>query len=81
MISPRRIAQGCRCKLLTGSYSGATRSCECTRRKDCKLTLHEQEILESQPKIIDARKRNWREYIDNRKTFHKIEQKEFRYEC
>ena len=62
MISPRKIAQGCRCQLLTGSYSGSTRSCECARRKNCRLNLYEREMLEEHPKIVDARERNREEY-------------------
>ncbi len=55
------IAMACRCQILTGSYDGATRSCECKMAKDCAFTLEERQELRKHLRVIAAEERNSKE--------------------
>ncbi len=64
-ITPRQIAQGCRCQILTGFYKEATRSCDCVFGITCHLDKELRQKLSTHPKIIKALKRNKREFDKN----------------
>lgn len=60
----RELAIALRCQLLTGSYKGASRSCECESPQDCALTGELRQIYCSHTKIKVAKERNWFEFLD-----------------
>jgi hypothetical protein len=61
--SPERlVAMGCRCQLLTGSYNGATRSCDCVAPFACRLSLTERLKLADHPQVNAALLRNRAEF-------------------
>ena len=64
MYTSRQLAMACRCQLLTGSYEGASRSCDCENPLGCQFSSSDREALQTHPKVIDAIKRNWLEYED-----------------
>ncbi len=66
MFSPRGVAQGCRCQLLTGSCDGSTRSCDCPSPNHCKLTGSSRRELETHPKVVEAKERNMKEFEETR---------------
>ena len=51
-----------RCQLLTGSYSGATKSCDCSRPSDCHLTERQRCHFGAHPAVADDARRNLNEY-------------------
>lgn len=61
-MSTREIAQACRCQLLTGSYVGARRSCDCIDASHCQLTIVQRKQLKDHLKVVAALHRNRREY-------------------
>lgn len=63
MISEERLlAMACRCKLLTGSWDGATRSCECPSPDRCRVAEDARQLLYDDPKVAAARERNRQEF-------------------
>lgn len=50
------------CQLLTGSYDGATRSCDCFHPQKCHLTEQQRLEHEQLPDVIAARSRNLQEF-------------------
>lgn len=50
------------CQLLTGSYDGATRSCDCSNPQKCHLTEQQRLEHEQLPDVITARSRNLQEF-------------------
>lgn len=66
IYTPRTIANAMRCQLLTGSYDGALRSCDCLKASYCRLTKEERDDLESHPKVKEALERNYLDYNRNR---------------
>ena len=74
--TPRELAQIpqlCKCQLITGSYDGATNSCDCKSSNKCKLRVKMPHKLYLHPKIVDARNRNITEYenLQRLKNDHK----------
>ncbi len=61
-IGPRKLQMARRCQLLTGSYTGATRSCSCQQRSNCHLTALERFELQNHPKVLEALERNQIEF-------------------
>ncbi len=61
-MNPRDVAVAMRCKLLTGIYDGATRSCDCNDPGDCHLHRDTREALKDHPKVVEARENNFVEY-------------------
>jgi hypothetical protein len=50
------------CQLLTGSYSGATRSCNCPDPQSCRLTKLHRLKYNFHPDVVAAANRNLQEY-------------------
>lgn len=56
----RELAIAKRCQMLTGSYDGATRSCDCYF--ECRLSEDQQESLREHSDVKKAKKRNQKEF-------------------
>jgi hypothetical protein len=62
MSDGRKLAIAKQCKLLTGSYDGATRSCPCLSPNECHLTPEEREEFKDHPLVKFCAERNLKEY-------------------
>jgi len=60
---PRTLAKACRCQLLVGSYEGGTRLCPCLNLLLCRLSEHELEEFRDNPKVLEAKYVNEKEYV------------------
>ena len=70
-MNARTVAIGCRCQLLTGSYEGASRSCDCKSLSDCYISEEARKELAQHDKVKRAKARNWTEHLGYERT-HKI---------
>ncbi len=50
------------CQLLTGSFDGASMSCDCLGSRTCKLLAIERKLLYDHPDVVKRRQENLDEY-------------------
>ena len=62
MINPRKLAIARRCQLLVGSYTGASRICDCISGTQCHLSPAERKTLRDHPDVVAAKERNLEEW-------------------